>query len=511
MCEDLGAEPLFVINCGMSHHGVVPLNQMGPWVQDALDAIEYANGPRTSKWGRVRAQNGHPAPFNLRYMEIGNENGGPNYQPRYALFYDAIKARYPDFHLVADTPTETRPAEIVDEHYYSNPDFFLRNADRYDGYDRHGPKVYVGEYAVTQDCGQGNLRGALGEAAFMTGMERNSDLVLMASYAPLFANVHYKKWNPDLIDFDSARAYGIPSYYVQKLFSENRGDEVLPLRLVLDTNTSLPAPHGGVGLGTWETQAEFKDLKVTHGQQVLFAPDLERGTSGWRREGAGGDWAVTGGALRQTASGADRRFVTGDPAWSDYTYSLKARKLGGREGFLILFHVQDENNWVWWNLGGWGNSRHALEQSVGGSKSLLGTGAAGQIETGRWYDVRIETQGPQIRCYLDGRLVEQAAYALPRPVHAVATRVATSGEVILKVVNTASTALETRVQLDGVARVQPRATATVLTSASPTDENSLEQPTKVAPRQEVIANAATSFSHTFAPYSLTVVRLAPEK
>src|SRR5581483_2502737 len=229
LCEDLGAEPLFVINCGMSHKEVVPLEKMSEFVQDALDAIEYANGPVTSQWGALRARNHHPAPFHLKYLEIGNENGGPRYQERYALFYDAIKAKYPEMHLIANEWggwPNNRPVEIVDEHYYSTPEFFMHNASKYDSYDRSGRKVYVGEYAVTQGCGQGNLRAAVGEAAFMTGLERNSDVVLMASYAPLFANVNYKKWNPDLIDFDSSRVYGLPSYYVQKMFSENRGEAV---------------------------------------------------------------------------------------------------------------------------------------------------------------------------------------------------------------------------------------------------------------------------------------------
>ena len=158
MCEDLGAEPLFVINVGMSHRQNVPMGQMGEWVQDALDAIEYANGSTASKWGSLRAKAGHPKPFGLKYMEIGNENGGPAYEERYALFYDAIKAKYPEMRLVADTPTRSRPDDIVDEHYYSNPEFFMRNAHKYDSYDRSGPKIYVGEYAVTERCGQGNLR-----------------------------------------------------------------------------------------------------------------------------------------------------------------------------------------------------------------------------------------------------------------------------------------------------------------------------------------------------------------
>ena len=184
MCEDIGAAPLFVINCGMAHEDHVPNDKLGPWVQDALDAIEYANGPADSRWGSLRAKAGHPAPFNLKRMEIGNENGGPVYEDHYRQFHDAIKAKYPEMILVANTPVSTRPMDVLDEHYYDSPEFFMRNANRYDVYDRKkSPKIYVGEYAVTQNCGKGNLRAAVGEAAFMTGKERNSDIVVMASYA----------------------------------------------------------------------------------------------------------------------------------------------------------------------------------------------------------------------------------------------------------------------------------------------------------------------------------------
>src|ERR1051326_2826148 len=318
MCEDLSAEPLFVINCGMSHKEIVPLDKMQEFVQDALDAIEYANGPTSSTWGSVRARNGHPAPFGLKYMEIGNENGGRAYIERYALFYDALKAKYPQMHLIADEwngRPNNRPVEIVDEHYYSSPEFFIHNADKYDRYDRAGRKVYVGEYAVTQGCGQGNLRAAVGEAAFMTGLERNSDVVLMASYAPLFANVNYKKWNPDLIDFDSSRVYGLPSYYVQKMFSENRGDVVLPVEMESPEAVS-PRKSGAIGVGTWRTQAEFKEIKVTRGDEVLYSCDFANGTNGWRLHG--GDWTVTDGALQQKGLEENIRAFAGDKTWNMY-------------------------------------------------------------------------------------------------------------------------------------------------------------------------------------------------
>ena len=174
LCEDLGAEPLFDINCGMSLHDSVPPGQMGQWIQDALDAIEYANGPTNTVWGGLRAQNGHPAPFHLHYMEIGNENGGPDYVQRWRLLANAIRAKYPDVQLIANTDLRGRPyprvpePDIVDEHYYESPESFMRRADQYDTYSRKGPKIFVGEYAVTRNAGQGNLRAAVGEAAFTT-------------------------------------------------------------------------------------------------------------------------------------------------------------------------------------------------------------------------------------------------------------------------------------------------------------------------------------------------------
>ena len=163
---------LYCINVGMSHKEIIPMDRMGQWVQDALDAIEYANGPVNSVWGSIRAQNGHPKPFNLRYIEIGNENGMTPYAERWPLIANAIHAKYPDIKLIANEwagshPKDPKP-EIINEHYYDNPDWFIWNSNKYDSYDRKGPKIFIGEYAVTSGTGNGNLRGAIGEAAWMT-------------------------------------------------------------------------------------------------------------------------------------------------------------------------------------------------------------------------------------------------------------------------------------------------------------------------------------------------------
>jgi alpha-L-arabinofuranosidase len=452
----------------------------------------------------MRAKAGHPAPFKLKYLEIGNENGGPAYQERFPLFYDAIKARYPKMTLIANERTTRPRPDVVDEHYYSSPSFFIANAHKYDAYDRHGPRIYVGEYAVTAGCGQGNLRGAIGEAAFMTGMERNSDVVVMASYAPLFANVNYKKWNPDLINFDGSRVYGLPSYYVQKMFSENRGDVVLPTTITAASLSSGGPAGGAIGLGTWSTQAEFKDVRVTAGDRTLLAADFARGTKGWKP--FRGQWSARQGALRQAAGEMDCRVIAGDPGWNNYTLSLKARKLGGAEGFLIMCRVRDEKHWIWWNLGGWGNQQHGLEQCIDGSKSILGGQVPGRIETGRWYDIRIELLGEKIRCYLDSRLIHDVSL-VEEPLHAVASRVDATGEIILKVVNVSRVAQDTELDLRGVQDVGPTASAIVLGSAAPTDENSLTEPTKVAPLSRTINGAAANFRHSFPANSVTVLRL----
>jgi alpha-L-arabinofuranosidase len=501
LCEDLNAEPLFVINCGMSHKQNVPLDKLDEFVQDALDAIEYANGPATSTWGAVRARNGHPAPFHLKFMEIGNENGGKAYEERYARFYDAIKAKYSDLRLIANEWSGRpvgRPIEIVDEHYYSTPEFFIQNAGKYDSYDRTGRKVYVGEYAVTQGCGEGNLRAAIGEAAFMTGMERNSDVVVMSSYAPLFANVNYKKWNPDLINFDSSRAYGLPSYYVQQMFGQNRGDVVLPVE-VKAVEVGPTARSGSVGVGTWRTEAEFKDMKVTRGNEVLLNWDPGSETKGWDLRG--GDWSAKDGVLHQKSLSENVRAFAGDKKWSNYTYTLKARKISGDEGFLVPFLVEDEEAKAWWNIGGWGNTRHALE--MGG---IVGNDVPGQIETGRWYDIRIEAQGAGIRCYLDGKLLHDVTFPKLKPLYSTASRTKDGREVILKVVNVSRESQSTAIQLQG-ASLRGSSTLTVLTSPDGKDENTLDEPKKVSPVTRRFQPSGSILNHEFPPNSVTVFRL----
>lgn len=505
LCEDLKTEPLFCINVGMSHKENIPMDRMGEFVQDALDAIEYANGPVSSFWGAQRARNGHPAPFGLKHLEIGNENGGKAYNERWPLFHAAIKARYPEIQLIANEwagghPKEP-PADIVDEHYYNTPEFFMNMAGHYDSYDRSGPKIFVGEYAVTRNTGNGSLRGAIGEAAFMTGLERNSDVVVMAAYAPLFVHVNHRRWNPDLINFDNTRAYGLPSYFVQRLFAQHRGDTVLPTT-VEASMSAAPVQGGAIGVGTWLTQAEYRDIVVTRGEETLFRSDFSAGTKGWRFQGC--DWKVVDGALRQSGNGEGDRAVIGDRNWpAGYTLSLKARKLGGDEGFLVMFNLRDDRDKNWWNLGGWGNTRHALE--IGGGET---GNAAGKIENNRWYDIRVETAGGRVKCYLDGRLVHDAAPPELRTLFASSVIEAAAGEIVVKVVNGAFESRPVLLRVDGARVVDgPAALAEVLTSAGAMDENSLDEPLKVSPKPFAIAAKDGVLEHEFPANSFSVIRL----
>ncbi|HEV8084589.1 MAG TPA: alpha-L-arabinofuranosidase C-terminal domain-containing protein [Chitinophagaceae bacterium] len=250
LAKDIGAEPLPILNCGMACQfntaEAVPLNEIDPYVQDALDLIEFANGDVNTKWGKVRASLGHPAPFNLKMMGIGNENWGPQYIERLQIFFKAVKDKYPDFKIVSSSGTDPNGdrfdylngeirklgTDLIDEHYYRKPEWFLANASRYDNYPRTGAKIFAGEYAAQSDHtvsinNKNNMATAISEAAFMTGLERNAAVVNMASYAPLFAHEEAWQWTPDLIWVNNVKSYGTTDYYVQKLFSTNKGTNVV--------------------------------------------------------------------------------------------------------------------------------------------------------------------------------------------------------------------------------------------------------------------------------------------
>ncbi|MFG2122218.1 alpha-L-arabinofuranosidase C-terminal domain-containing protein [Streptomyces sp. NPDC048710] len=517
--EDIGAMPLPVVpalvtGCGQNK-AVDDDALLERHIRDTLDLIEFANGPATSKWGKVRADMGHPKPFHLTHIEVGNEENLPNeFFARFQQFRAAVQAEYPYMQVISNAGPDDSGAtfdtawklnrdakvDMVDEHYYNSPQWFLQNNDRYDSYDRSGPKVFLGEYAS-----QGNaFRNGLAEAAYMTGLERNADVVELASYAPLFANEDYVQWRPDLVWFNNHASWGSANYEVQKLFMNNVGSRVVPSTASTTPAVSGPVT-GAVGLSTWNTSAAYDDVSVTAADgSTLLGDDFSGDASKWTHTGTG-SWSVQDGAYVQTDDAAENTMVqAGDPSWHDYDLHVKATKKSGKEGFLVAFGVKDTGNYYWWNLGGWNNTQSAVEQAVDGGKSTL-ISRAGSVETGRAYDIDIKVRGRQVTLYLDGQQWGSFTDDRPaEPFRQVVTRDARTGELIVKVVNAQASAARTAIDLGG-AKVASEAAVTTLAAAP--DAVNTETSTTVAPETSRLTGVAGKFTYTFPANSITFLRI----
>ncbi|SOD87860.1 alpha-L-arabinofuranosidase C-terminal domain-containing protein [Streptomyces sp. Ag109_G2-15] len=517
--EDIGAMPLPVVpalvtGCGQNK-AVADDALLKRHIQDTLDLIEFANGPVTSEWGGKRAEMGHPKPFHLTHIEVGNEENLPNeFFARFTQFRAAIQAKYPYMRVISNSGPDDSGAtfdtawklnkdarvDLVDEHYYNSPQWFLQNNDRYDSYDRSGPKVFLGEYAS-----QGNaFKNGLAEAAYMTGLERNADVVKLASYAPLFANEDYVQWRPDLVWFNNHASWGSANYEVQKLFMTNVGSRVVPSTATTTPDVSGPIT-GAVGLSTWNTSAAYDDVLVTAADgSTLLSDDFSGDASKWTHTGAG-SWSVQDGQYVETSDTAENTMVqAGDPSWHDYDLQVKATKKSGKEGFLVAFGVKDTGNYYWWNLGGWNNTQSAVEQAVDGGKSTL-ISKAGSVETGRAYDIDVKVRGRQVTLYLDGQQWGSFTDDKPaEPFRQVVTRDAKTGELIVKVVNAQVSAARTAIDLGG-ARVARTAKVTTL-AAAPDAVNS-ETSTAVTPETSTFTGAAGKFTYTFPANSITFLRI----
>jgi alpha-L-arabinofuranosidase len=517
--EDVGAMPLPVVpalvtGCGQNRATADPA-LLQRHIQDTLDLIEYANGPATSTWGRKRAEMGHPAPFGLTHIGVGNEENLPDeFFTRFTQFRTAIEARYPGITVISNSgPDDTgstfdrlwnlnRAANVgmVDEHYYNSPQWFLQNNQRYDTYDRNGPKVFLGEYASLDN----RFGNALAEAAYMTGLERNADVVKLASYAPLLANTDYVQWRPDMIWFDNRTSWGSASYETQKLFMTNVGDHVVPSTASATPSTVVPIT-GAIGLSTWATSAAYDDVTVTAADgATLFTDDFSATDVRWTK--TRGTWSIVDGAYVQSDQAAENAMVSaGDPSWQNYNLQVKARKIAGREGFLVAFGVKDTGNYYWWNLGGWGNTVSAVEKADGGAKQTLIQDST-SIETGRAYDLRVEVRGRQVTLLIDGQ--KWGGFTddkLAEPFRQVVTRDTRTGELVLKVVNAQNSDARTRIDLGQRVQVGPTARVTTL-QGQPDDVNTAHtQP--IQPRESRLSGVANTFTYTFPANSVTFLRI----
>lgn len=522
LCEDMNMDGMFVANvgmgCGFRNGDYVEATDTAglmPYLQDIRDAIDYAIAdPAVNAWAARRAEAGHPEPLPLKYVELGNENNTERYADRYAFFYNTLKAEYPQITFINTLSWTERDmiekTDMYDVHWYVAPDFFYGAATLFEDAPRGDYKVYAGEYAANANVGSGNMDAALSEAAFMGAMERNSDFVTMTSYAPLLTNVNQPNWSCNLIWFDNHRVMGRASYYVQKMFAENRPDYNVKTRVVSDSQPLQT--EGMIGLGTWDTQAEYRNIRVSGSDgKTLYTSDFTAAQSQW--ETYGDTWKVSAdGAYCQTGGGEPCLSFMNAGRFSNYTVELEARKTGGREGFLVLLAADGGKTGSHYrlNIGGWNNSRTALETVSGGVwGTVCSESVPFSVETGRWYKIKVvmdEKQG--ISCYVDGQLLLTKTFGDIRPgrIQAFGGYDEKAGEVVVKVVNATESALTTEVCVNA-SGIQPRGKVITLVADRLTDENTLDRPEKISPVVTPFDGFADRFSYTFKPGSLTIFRI----
>lgn len=504
LAEDLGAEPMFVVNMGMGHGWYQDYQHIQDFIQEALDALEYANGDASTVWGAKRIAAGHPEPFGMRLIEIGNENynysfnnnsdQSDHYPERYRQFYDAIKAKWPETICIGnveswgtDNPTwrNAHPVDVVDEHYYKSPDWFASNYYKYDNSSRTSHKIYNGEYAVTSDFGtNGTLKAALGEAIYMAGMERNSDVCVMASYAPIFINENDAQWKPDMLHYNAYASFGTPSYWVQQMMATTVGNQNITWT---ETGNSIGFDSARLGVGSWNTETTYSNIRVTDAEGNTIFEQAE---------------AIS------TPRSLQGTYQIFDVCTNNCTIEMDAVKNSGDEGFLIAFASIDAGNYAWWNLGGWGNARHGVEQAIDGTKTTLAT-ANGSISTGRTYRIKIVRSGLTARCYLDGSLIHTVTLTekAGERLYLCAALNEAEDTAIVKVINYNEVDVPTTFSFADAA-ISGDAEVRIMSHTDNYAENSMSDPEKVIPRSEKLkVNSEQMLSFEVPAYSLSIIQI----
>lgn len=516
-CEDLGMDAMFVNNAGMScsvRNGdfVSSDADMEAVVQDFRDAIDYALGdPSKNRWAKMRAEAGHPNPFPLKYVEIGNENVGPEYVTHFNYIFKRLKAEYPQITFIntlghTDPLLSQVPGDyMVDPHWYRNPDFFFNNNHLFDDAPRTHD-IYVGEYACNGGVGAGNLLAAISEAAFIMGMERNSDVVKMTSYAPLFENENHCDWPCNLIHINSSEVYGRASYYVQQMASENRPTYNVALSEPSTAGETTPFTSGTIGLGSYATQCEYRNIRVTmaDGKTLAIQPT--------QFQHQRGEWKASDNALAQTSD--ERLTLSLLPSFDsdEYTLELQARKTSGLEGFFIYYGMDERGrNGYAVNIAGWNNHTSAIQPlRRGRTIDVLGRQVPHSVENDKWYDVKIVVSPQLVTLYMDGKEILSAKPASQTRHFCQTGYDESTGELVIKVVNGTDQPYRRSFAIDGAQTVMP--TGRVITlSGDANAENTFEQPTKLAPQSTLFGKFGKQFTYEFAPMSFTIMRVKAEK
>ena len=517
LCEDLKLSALYVCNCGMTCQGRGPYYfneaQMQFAINETLNALEYALGSSQTHWGSLRAKMGHPEPFSLKYLEIGNENSGTEYEACFNRIREAVLERYPQIIIVSNTRSETIKTDIVDDHYYNMPEFFAENIDIYDDYSRKNPNIFVGEFAVNQTY-EGQLRAAISEAMFMVGFERNQDVVKLCSYAPLFSHVHYQSWYPNLIMFDNSRSYVIPSYYCFKLFGANRGDMVVSSKESCEkiylSMHGLPVINGDCGL-TWKN-AVFNSIPVFP-TKSLHGKAIQDNDSYVLQENDADEFtnqSIRSQILPGIALGNDVESREGS-----FTVQILAEK-GKRIGVGMLcspkpFSYYDRTDpnpkdpWMLFNL-------EPLRWIVEGNTAALYRGGISltqysepkqiSLRYGEYNEFHYELTKTAVSLYLNGKLIDTVE--LPHYQSMCSVTTDTDDSVIIKIVNFSETDDPVCISID--CDVKSEYEVSQLTGKADF-ENSLDNPDQVHDTTTMLTGAGRCFTFTAPGLSVNVLKL----
>ena len=498
MCEDLKAEPVYVINSGVTSQSRRPryedITAMDKLVQDALDAIAYANEPADSTLGAMRASHGHPQPFHLKYVEIGSENYGQEYAKRFVLFKQAINERFPDITVVSSSviPGKMRN-EWADGHFYAGEAFLIGNHDRFAParYMRRSSPVFIGEFSLTDHVSQGSMQGAVAEACFLIGVENNQDMVKRLAYSPVVGNVNYPLQRQPLLMLNGSEVVATPSYYMLQLFAENRGDEVL--KTEVQTYERPQIAFGRAGIELFDNSYEIKNAQLD-GKAIAEASVMT------------GGWKVNGGELVPDANRWNY-LLAGNASEHDYTFSADIRRTKGSG--QIQFRVRDNglggelSDYIGLTVGA--GTSEFFRQS-GGVKDSLRAQVDYPFQSNRWYTVKITCKNEHISCYVDDKLVHEATIAPLPSLISVATLDKKTNALLLKVVNTTRHEEKTELNINGL---NVKNTADVIQlSGLPDARNTFADPQSVVPRTKQISfSIGGPMVYSFPPNSITVIKL----
>ncbi len=496
LCEDLGAEPIYVINSGITNMSRRPryesITEMDKLVQEALDAIGYANQPTDSVLGEMRARNGHPEPFHLKYIEIGSENYGYEYTKRFALFRQAIKKKWPEVTIISNTLVGRQPhTEWQDVHFNARNSFFLNSAGLYNSvrnrYD--WSNTFIGEFGNMQQNEARTMGAAIGEACFLLGIEQHPDMMTRVAYSPMLGNVAYTKERQPMLLFDNCQVVPSPSYYMYRLFAQYRGDEVLPIRV--DTYLRPTVTAGALSIYMFDNCYELN--------ATLDGNPIEQGTV------LSGGWNVSAGSL-QPVPNRWNHLLIGDTTATDYLFHARFRRTKGSE--LIQFRVRDNGlpnerqDYISLTLG---NGRATLHHQSGNVADTLAASSVLPIKNNTWYEVQIACQRDTIRTYIDGNLLHEAVMRPYPSLSALATIDREAGMLYLKVVNT--TRHEEKTELDIHALNVGESAEVIELAADWNAQNTFEHPDAVCPtRRTVVFSSRRPLTYHFPPSSITLLQ-----